>query len=129
MRRSSVARPGQRRTNQTRRVTPPRTGLPVAPFAGDFDRVDLAGDEFAGDLDDLFEVSQRGRVDLRALVLLGQKLLRERLDVARLRERERLADRHPRTTLLHIMCVSGLFEGWSQGAAAPLGEFVDSLLL
>jgi len=33
--------------------TPPRTGLPLAPFAGDFDRVDLAGDEFAGDLDDL----------------------------------------------------------------------------
>ena len=25
----------------------------MAPFAGDLDRVDLAGDEFAGDLDDL----------------------------------------------------------------------------
>ena len=48
-----MARPGQRRTNQTRRITPPRTGLPLAPFAGDFDRVELAGDEFAGDLDDL----------------------------------------------------------------------------
>lgn len=43
----------QRRTHQARRFTPPRTGLPLAPFAGDFDRVDLAGDEFAGDLDDL----------------------------------------------------------------------------
>ena len=48
-----MAHPGQRRTNQTRRITPPRTGLPLAPFAGDFDRVDLTGDEFAGDRDDL----------------------------------------------------------------------------